>query len=45
MNNEITVEWLALLFRIHEIPGSNLGAQIGYSNRLTFLRPSTVVPR
>jgi hypothetical protein len=29
----ITVEWLILLFHVLEVPGSNIGPESGYSDR------------
>jgi hypothetical protein len=36
------IEWLTLLFRIREVPGSILGPETGYPDRffLVFLSPS-----
>jgi hypothetical protein len=37
----VMVEWLALLLRIREVPGSNLGPETGYPDRffVVFLSP------
>jgi hypothetical protein len=45
-SDNIQSEWLAFLLRIREVPGSNLGPETGYPDRLfvVFLGPFTQMP-
>jgi hypothetical protein len=42
----VVVEWITLMLRIREVPGSNLGPETGYLHRLfvVFLSPSRQIP-